>query len=140
MKQIFSMVFLPFMILLFSCNENYTSLNPTQSDTTKPSRLYNLQEEEETVFDSLEARTLLKRLYDNPEIDNNNEALWIPNYAEGMELSVSYDGRCHTALDTIMYFEDSKNDNCAVAIFTNYYYVKSNENSTKKEITGSHFD
>lgn len=90
-------------------------------------------------FESLDNKLILTRLFDNPEIDSTGSALWIPNYGEAMKLSTSFDGKCHTNIDTILYFKDHKNEECAAVIFTHYKYVRDYQDSTQIVIGGWHY-
>lgn len=89
-------------------------------------------------FESLDSKLILTRLFDNPEIDSTGAALWIPNYGDAVKLSrfTSYDGKCHTNVDTILYFKDHRNEECAAVIFTHYKYERDFQDSTQIFISG----
>jgi len=91
-------------------------------------------------FDSLDRKTILKRLFDNSQIDSVGEALWMPNYSERLKIHLSYDGKCHTAIDTIMYFTDCRNRLCAVVIFAHYRYDYFSFGDKIIDRGGSHFE
>ncbi|HEY5406166.1 MAG TPA: hypothetical protein VIJ92_03725, partial [Ginsengibacter sp.] len=57
-----------------------------------------------------------------------------------MTLPVSYDGRCYTNIDTIMYFTDQAKRKCACIILTTFNYRKGTFDDTSKiEISDCHF-
>lgn len=93
---------------------------------------------DEDIFTNLDSKTILPRLYDSKIMDTTG-ILWKPNYSERNSTIISYDGYCHTSIDTIMYFEDQDNANCAVVIFDNYEYLIDYPDSTGIHIGGSHF-
>jgi hypothetical protein len=95
--------------------------------------------ENESVFNSLDKTEILKRIFDNPEFDSGGTAIWKPNYYERMNMTVSYDGKCHTSVDTTMYFIDRQKRKCAVIILTTYNYERDYLDSTKIEISDCHF-
>ncbi len=93
-----------------------------------------------SAFSNLEYKTLLGRLFDNPDFDTSQTAIWKPNYYERMTFPVSYDGKCHTNIDTIMYFTDREKRKCACVIVTTFNYRKGGfEDSTKIQIGDCHF-
>jgi hypothetical protein len=94
----------------------------------------------EIEFKSLDKIQVLKRLFDNPIIDSSGTALWEPNYIERMYLPISFDNKCHTNIDTILFFNDHMNVKCAVVLFAHYNFVIDYLDSNKIEIGGSHFD
>ena len=79
-------------------------------------------------FASLDKESVLKRLFDNAEINSNDEILWTPNYSESINNQVSDDNYCHTKMDTIMYYHGNGYDN-AVVIFTTYKYENGEKQS-----------
>jgi hypothetical protein len=85
------------------------------------------ESDDERLFNNLNKNYLFKILYDNPVIDNNGEAAWTPNYYERMNLPVSYDKKCHTGIDTIMYYSDNDSVDNAVVIFRTYDYISKTE-------------
>lgn len=93
-------------------------------------------------FKDLKERTVLSKLYDNPIfIDSNKSVKWKPNFNEQMNMPTSFDGMIHTNIDTIMYFKNTLNVQCACMILTNYQYqVTENLNGEKTiEIGDCHF-
>ncbi|MEO8146995.1 MAG: hypothetical protein ABI723_05120 [Bacteroidia bacterium] len=91
-------------------------------------------------FRTLDKRELLLRLFDNPKIDSLEMAVWKPNYYDltSLPIPLSYDNQFHTSLDTIMFFKDTKNTECGVAIFSTYNF-QMHEYDKKVEPTGCHF-
>lgn len=125
------------VIFLVACNQT------VKQDSVKkqePQLVKDAIAEYDDSFESLDSKLILKRLFDNPEIDSTGSALWIPNYSDAMKLSISYDGKCHTNIDTILYFKDHRNEECAAVIFTHYKYGRDFQDSTQIIIGGSHFD
>ena len=114
-------------------NIKYTSIK--ESDTVKNKSV----QFNERIFKSIDQKELLKRLFDNPVIDSIGMAVWNPNYYERMSYNLSYDSKCHTAIDTIMYFIDSRKRKCAAVIFGTYHYDYDYFDSTKIECGDSHF-
>jgi hypothetical protein len=115
----------------------YNSINSKNTfSNNKKSDLVGIKEkqENETIFTSLDKIELLNRLFDKPKFDTTGIAIWEPNFAERMDFPISFDNKCHTALDTIMYFIDRDTVECSVVIFRTYQI---DENNNKY---GSHFE
>ncbi len=128
-------IFILIIVLLTSCNRQ-----EKQKDDFNKNKLTNkTNSEQESIFESLDSKLILTKLFDNPELDSTGAALWTPNFADRMNLPISFDGKCHTNIDTILYFRDNKENESAAVIFTHYYYVKEYLDSTKICIGGSHF-
>lgn len=87
---------------------------------------------------NLNDKELFNKLFDNPNIDNGI-AVWQPNYYESMNFNLSYDGKCHTSVDTLLYFRDNKNRECSVVIFKTMTYKPNELNDNKIEVYGCHF-
>jgi hypothetical protein len=79
-------------------------------------------------FNVLDKEHVMKRLFDNAELNSNDEILWRPNYCEAINNQVSDDNYCHTKMDTIMYYHANDYDN-AVVIFTTYKYENGEKQS-----------
>lgn len=95
---------------------------------------------DQDLFPDLNDTTLLGRLFDQPLFDSVGMALWQPNYYERMSFRVSYDGLCHTSVDTIMYFTDREKRQCACVILATHNVRKGNVlDSTIVEIGDCHF-
>jgi hypothetical protein len=95
----------------------------------------------ESVFSALNERKLLSKLYDsNKFVDSSGEVLWRPNFHERLQLLVSDDGFCHTQVDTILYFRNHDQENCAVVIFANYHYFLDDFDHEVLKRGGSHFE
>ncbi|HXP50559.1 MAG TPA: hypothetical protein VN922_11425 [Bacteroidia bacterium] len=106
---------------------------PERTDTTKKADVgYVDKPDPEILFDKIDKAEIFKRLFDNPVIDSNNEALWTPNYYERRNLPVSYDKKVHTGIDTIMYFTDKDKAKNAVVLFGTYHYC------SKGQMDGAH--
>jgi len=131
-----NLIYLFITILLIACNQTVK-----QDNNEKQKEQINKEPiaEHDDSFESLNSKLVLTRLFDNPEIDSTGSALWTPNYCDAMKLSISFDGKCHTNIDTILYFKDHRNEDCAAVIFTHYVYVKDYLDSTEVFIGGSHF-
>lgn len=129
-KQIRStLIFIILVIILFSCNRqnNKNSFSVKNSSNQKEIKQ---ADKNEKIFNSLDSKEVLGKLYDNPIFDSNGVAIWTPNFEEKMHYHVSYDGKCHTTLDTIMYFVNSRGMKCAVAILSTYFNGSNNIDST----------
>lgn len=96
-------------------------------------------EENIRLFHSLSKWELLTKLFGQPEFDSDSNAAWKPDYEEQLRLPLSEDGKCHTAVDTVMYFTDHRNTPCAVVIFANYL-LWSEHQSIPYDVGGSHFE
>lgn len=123
-------------IFLVACNQ---AVKQNSVKKQEPQIVKDTIAEYDESFESLDSILILTRLFDNPEIDSTGAALWIPNYGDAMKLPISYDGKCHTNIDTILYFKDHRNEECAAVIFTHYMYGRDYRDSTKIFISGSHF-
>lgn len=77
-------------------------------------------QEEERIFRQTDSKSILGVLYDGEHF-NNNEVLWIPNYAERISMPVSDDGFCHTFIDTILSYSNNYS-NYHVLILTTFEY------------------
>ncbi len=137
MRQLLIIIFAK--LLLSSCTipkKDTSQVNPPlkQKDTTV------ISNENEEIFNNLNSQDVLNKLFDSPIMDSNETAIWKPNYYERMTFPVSYDGKCHSNIDTIMYFTDGSNRKCACVIITNFNYRKGTfDDSTKVEIGDCHF-
>ena len=69
----------------------------------------------------LESQKLLTILFDAKSFNKENEGLWKPNVYEKLNMPISDDGFCHTALDTILYTSTESNHN-AIVIFKSLEY------------------
>ena len=87
-----------------------------------------LNAQTDRFFASLDKESVVKRLFDNAEINSDGEILWTPNYSESINNQVSDDNYCHTKMDTIMYYHGNGYDN-AVVIFTTYKYENGEKQS-----------
>jgi hypothetical protein len=123
------------IMILLGCN------NPEKnSRLTKTNKIHKVpKNENEELFDSLDEHELLRRIFDDPDFDSNGIALWKPNYYERMNFNVSYDGKCHTVIDTIMYFTDREQRKCAAVILATYHYGTDCTDSTKVVMGDCHF-
>jgi hypothetical protein len=132
-------IFILGLFILYSCNSQTSGKNDISKSGKVPSDT--LKREELTAFATLDKREVLKRLFDNPEFDSLGMAIWKGNYSDLTSLSIplSYDGKFHTSLDTIFYFPDTKNRNCAVVIFSTYNFQLDPYDSSKIEAMGCHF-
>jgi hypothetical protein len=121
------------LIVLTACTQ------PGEKKDIKPAKIEKAKGiADESVFKSMDKRALLTRLFDNPVFDTGGTAIWKPNYYERTVFPVSYDGKCHTSIDTIMYFPDQNGKKCAAVILTTYNYRRSDEDSSI-QIGDSHF-
>jgi hypothetical protein len=91
------------------------------------------------VFDSLTPRFVMNRVLDQPEYDSLGYALWKPNYNEQMEFHVSEDGKCHTNVDTVMFWTDRNQRKCAAMIFATDHFSSYPGKGGKLEIGDCHF-
>lgn len=105
------------MIALAACQHKKSSASPIQTIKSR------VDPDSAGSFKSLEPRELLNRLFDSPVIQGRT-AIWKPNFSETMSsFPLSYDDSCHTTLDTVLYFKDHDNTNCAVVIFATYRFT-----------------
>jgi hypothetical protein len=128
------------IFLLYRCDNRATPATESlKADKGIP--VDSLDREALAVFSTLDKREILKCLFDNPQFDSQGMAVWKGNYADLTSLSIplSYDGKFHTSLDTILYFVDTRNRNCAVAIFSTYNFQHDPFDSSKIRPTGCHF-
>jgi hypothetical protein len=122
-------------VLLNSCKNKE---KPTQIVQDKKEKVEKYDNERN--FKSLDKSELLKRIYDNPYFDSNEVAIWEPNYYERIALPVSFDGKCHTSIDTTMFFIDREKRKCAAIILTTYNFRKGIlSDSNKVSIGDCHF-
>ena len=116
-----------FVLMIFGCHSPGKK-NVAQDSLKKKHHLDSFpkykRDESEFVFDTLDDTLLLGRLFDRPQFDSTKTAIWKPNYSERSVFSLSYDGRCHTRIDTIMYFTDHQKRKCAAVILATYRYGK----------------
>lgn len=96
-------------------------------------------EENIRLFHSLSKLELFTKLFGRPEFDSDSNAAWKPDYEDRLSLPLSDDGKCHTAVDTVMYFTDHRNTPCAVVIFANYL-LWHERHSIPHDVGGSHFE
>lgn len=130
-----NIILLLLILTTLSCDNRHKE-NQIVSDIKVETENY----DDEHVFKSLDNKELLNRIYDNPEFDSSGTAIWKPNYYERMMFPVSFDNKCHTNIDTIMYFNDRCQRKCAVVILTTYNYRKGTfEDSIAIEIGDCHF-
>jgi hypothetical protein len=119
MKNFFFLISIAF--LLNSCGAGKSDA-PQTKEPQKDTVAAKPHKKDERIFESLGDKTVLAKLFDDPEFDTSGTALWKPNYYERLAFPVSYDGKCHTKVDTVMYFTDQQNRKCAVMILATYKY------------------
>ncbi len=135
MKNLLSFILIS--ILLISCKTEIKNLPRITSK--KDNKIHSIEIIKDLdIFNNLDSKTILPRLYDSKIMDTTG-ILWKPNYSELKSTIVSYDGFCHTSIDTIMYFNDQNNTKCAVVVLDNYQYLIDYPDSTGIHIGGSHF-
>lgn len=129
--EIPGILFLSLMLIFTSCsnpdnltNKNILSNNNTNSVQKKDTSNNN------RIFNSLNKNEILRKLFDNADTDNLGFTVWKPNYCESIKNNISYDGNCHTSLDTIMYFRDAGTKRACVIFGT--YKVWQNDSSKLK--------
>jgi len=137
MNSIFKLMILAFLPVISGC-EQHAKKPEIKNKQPEPEVVKRIRENE-LVFNSADPKELLGRLFDNPEFDAAGMALWKPNYYERLSFPVSYDGKCHTAVDTVMYYNDRQNRKCAVVILTTYKYYKDESDSTSITVSDCHF-
>jgi len=81
---------------------------------------------------------VINLLFDSPKIDINNRLgfIWEPNHSESLNFNVSFDGMCHTKLDTILNFKNNSKEDCVIFVFKTQTY--SNIDGIL-EVRGCHF-
>ena len=125
MLKLFSLAVLVFM-LIGCINQHKQSILKNSKDTSLFEQVEN-KVDSEKIFPNLSQQLLFKVLFDNPDVDTvNNEAKWMPNFSERMNFPISYDGKCHTGLDTIMYYTAQDSIERAVVLFGTYLYYNKN--------------
>jgi hypothetical protein len=140
MKKTASLLFAAICLTAFcSCNQSQNTKNKIAPKTKGPGKSQTTNAGDEAIFTSLDNRVILKTLFDNPVIDRTGTAMWKPNYYERMSYPVSYDGNCHTNVDTTMYFDDTQHRHCAAVILTTYKSVRSYSDNTKIDTGDCHF-
>src|SRR5436309_3210553 len=84
--------------------------NQTKSESKEPiagtPTFTQTDREQLTFFSNLDKTEILRRLFDDPEFDSLGMAIWKGNYSDltSLRIPLSYDGKFHTSLDTILYF------------------------------------
>jgi len=128
------------IIFFFNSCDNQTKSESKKLIASNPT-FTQTDREQLASFSTLDKREILRRLFDNPEFDSSGMVIWKGYYSDLTSLSIplSYDGKFHTTLDTILYFVDTKNRNCAVAIFSTYNYQRDPFDNSKIRPTGCHF-
>ena len=56
------------------------------------------------------------------EVNNDFNFVWTPDYEESLSFNVSFDGKCHTNLDTILKFKNNLMEDYAIYIFKTQAY------------------
>lgn len=141
-----SLITIFFLSLVFSCNNSNKSNGNIEkckswnknSENTFLFRDRQFVAPNSKKFDTLDSKEVLTRLFDNPKFDSFG-AVWKPNYNERMSFPVSFDGNCHTAIDTIMYFNDTRASRCAVIVFATYELGINRLERNEISIAGGHF-
>ncbi len=125
-RKIYHILFIVITFYQYSCssekNDNSNLSKQIEIINTNKGSITNF--ENENIFNNLQDTTLLSKLFDNPIITEDKVALWKPNYYERMSIGVSYDGYCHTNIDTIMYFTSIDSVKNACVIFSTFKYNK----------------
>lgn len=105
---------------LFACirHEDAHTLKPAATASDPPSED---ARPDELYFSSLNADTLLHRLFDADRIHSNGIAAWKPNYDERRNGMASSGGVSYTLLDTILYFKHQGIPGAAVIFATRFY-------------------
>ncbi len=113
---------LVWILLAGMCGCVHETENKNTVNKDKPVKVTKEGAQDESIFDSIDSKEILEKLFDAPKIDTNGMAVWKPNYYERMKFPVSYDFNCHTKVDTIMYFEDCQKRACAAVLLATYKY------------------
>jgi hypothetical protein len=94
-----------------------------------------LKYQEIDTFNKVDFNSVVNRLFDSPEIDKNKKFsfTWMPNYYESKSFNLSFDGKCHTSLDTLLRFKNNSQEDGLIFIYKTQTYAKTGE------IVGSHF-
>ncbi len=125
-----------FLALVLGCS----SEPPVESEEMNSAENSIAGATDEDLFHELSDTSLLGRLFDDPIFDSSGMALWKPNYYERMSFRVSYDGLCHTNIDTIMYWTDREKRRCACVVLATHKFRKGNVlDSTVVEVSDCHF-
>lgn len=91
------------------------------------------------AFKTLDKNKILRRLFDSNTFDAEGNILWVPSYADQMEQAISYDYKCHTKVDTIMYYTNTEGEEAAVAILGTRNYRLDEESSSGISHGDCHF-
>ncbi len=139
MRPLNLVALIPLFIVIVSCNTQPAS--KTEKSEIISLAKDTLYKEDITIFNSLDPKEILTRLFDNPYFDSSDMAIWQGNYSDFISLSIplSFDRKYHTSLDTTLYFIDTKKRNCAVIIFSTYDFEPDYFDSSKLIPTGCHF-
>ena len=133
-------IFLGLIIFFLNSCDNQTRTESEKQIAIKPT-FTQTDRQQLSFFDTLDKRKILRRLFDNSEFDSLGMVKWKGNYSDLTSLSIplSYDGKFHTSLDTILFFDDTKKRKCAVVIFSTYNFQHDPFDSLKIGPTGCHF-
>jgi len=103
-------------------------LNPEIKVNDELTTGYNSQSQNTFTIETLDNNLILKSLFDCKVLDSRNEAIWEPHFYDlNSELPISDDNKCHTSIDTIIYFI-SNNVKYALFVFgTHKYSVEERE-------------
>ena len=135
-------LFLPlFLVILFISCENknkqpVSSSAVTSNAAAQPKAAVEPPDEKE--FNSIDTVEIFKRLFDNPLMQHKT-AIWKPNFYERMTFPLSYDDSCHTVVDTILYFTDRENRECAAILLVTYRFWKDSTDGLKIKSGDCHF-
>ncbi len=109
------------LLLVASCESQRTLKQPAKRLVLKKEKI----SFDSSIFYSLDPAELLTRLFNSTEI-NGKSVSWKPDSLKEFDFELSYDGKFHTELDTILDFPDYQDVPCKVVIFRTYLYDAEN--------------
>lgn len=109
-----------FLVVFLSCWSTAVNSQTTSSDSI-------------VIINTLD-KNVLKYLIKNVTLDHFGNAVWTPADNEKFEFPISDDGKCHTSLDTILYYKGIDLIKRAVVILRTYQF------DNKNVKYGSHYE
>ncbi|MES2556615.1 MAG: hypothetical protein V4604_10715 [Bacteroidota bacterium] len=97
------------------------------------------KEDPEIVYETQDLQStkkVLSGLFNSAEFDTHGSVIWEANEKKHPEIPVCYDLKCHTEVDTILYFVDSEGQSCAAVVLASYNYEY--DDNGKIAVVGAH--
>ncbi len=112
MNKLFILLLLDWLMVMNGCDRDKQSI---KSRNTSPNNLANTS----LFLDTLN-RDVTGHLIENSKPDNSGNFAWPPNAEEQKQFPISDDEKCHTALDTILFYDGVDSIKRAVVILRTY--------------------